>query len=321
MDKVRVALVGAGSMANSVHYPSLHELDDVELVGLCDLVEEKLQQTADRFEIDKRYRDYQKMLEETAPDAVYVLMPPHQLFDLAVHCLREGFHLFIEKPPGITTFQARMMAQWAEKRNCITMVGFQRRHIPLLVRCKEKVEERGPIHQCVCSFYKNQIGADPYFAGSVDVLTCDAIHAVDTLRWMAGGEAVSVASDVRSLGVDYENAFNALIRFSSGATGVLLSNWAVGRRFFTVEMHAQTISAFADPDDKGTVYADNDQEGEVLEAKEVAGSEELRKYYGFFQENRHFIDCILSKTQPISCLEDSIRTMELVDQIYASAMK
>ena len=42
MDKVKVALIGAGSMANAVHYPSLVEFEDVEIVGLCDLVEEKL---------------------------------------------------------------------------------------------------------------------------------------------------------------------------------------------------------------------------------------------------------------------------------------
>ncbi|MBT4815665.1 MAG: gfo/Idh/MocA family oxidoreductase, partial [Lentisphaerae bacterium] len=36
MEKVRVALIGAGGMANRVHYPSLATFDDVELVGLCD---------------------------------------------------------------------------------------------------------------------------------------------------------------------------------------------------------------------------------------------------------------------------------------------
>ena len=50
--RVRLALIGAGGMANSVHYPSLAEMDDVELVALCDLVEDKLHSTADKFGIE-----------------------------------------------------------------------------------------------------------------------------------------------------------------------------------------------------------------------------------------------------------------------------
>ena len=76
MDKIKIALIGAGGMANGVHYPSLAAFDDVKLVGLCDLVPSKLQETAERFQIEKTFADYKQMLETTSPDAVYVLMPP-----------------------------------------------------------------------------------------------------------------------------------------------------------------------------------------------------------------------------------------------------
>ena len=41
-EKIRLALIGAGGMANSVHYPSLAEFPDVEMTGICDLMEKKL---------------------------------------------------------------------------------------------------------------------------------------------------------------------------------------------------------------------------------------------------------------------------------------
>jgi len=317
MDKVRVALIGAGGMANSVHYPSLRRFDDVQMAALCDLVPEKLHTTAQEFGIDKTYADYKRMIEEIAPDAVYVLMPPHHLFDIVMHCLAQGLHVFIEKPPGITTRQTRHMALEAEKNDCLTAVGFQRRHIPLLTKVRAEVEARGPIHQAVCTFYKNAVGKGPYYEGAVDILTCDVIHAVDTLRWI-GGEPRSVASDVRNLYAEWPNAFNALITFDSGATGILLANWMTGRRFFTVEMHAKGISAFADPDDKAFLYADNNLEGQVLDTKEVAGGDEHYVFYGFYHENRHFIDCVKSKQQPMTHFGDAVKTMELVDRIYRS---
>ena len=320
MDKAKVALIGAGGMANSVHYPSLAAFDDVEMVGLCDLVEEKLHATADKFGIEKRYTDYKQMLEETAPDAVYLLMPPHHLFDLAIHTLKAGHHLFIEKPPGVMAEQTRQMALAAEASGVLAMAGFNRRYIPLLKKCKEMVDERGTMLHCVSTFYKHHFGG-PYYGGAIDVLSCDAVHAVDTLRWMAGGEVCHVASHVRAnCDETYDNLFNALVRFDNGCSGVLLANWCVGTRRHVFEMHAPHISAFVDCNAEGHVYADNDAEGQTLSATEVAGSEENRVSYGFEAQSRHFIDCVKSGAQPCSSMADAVKTMELVDCIYHSSV-
>ena len=58
--KVRVAMIGAGNMANLVHYPSLASFADVEFAGICDLRLDRLHATADKYGIEKRYTDYQR---------------------------------------------------------------------------------------------------------------------------------------------------------------------------------------------------------------------------------------------------------------------
>lgn len=317
MQKVRVGMIGAGSLANSVHYPSLGEFDDVDIVSICDLDEGRLKNTADKYGIGRTYMDYKKMVQEVDMDAVYIIMPPHHLFDLVIYCLNSKLNVFIEKPPGVTAEQTRNMALTAETNDCLTMVGFNRRFIPLMVEAKAIVQERGLIIQCAATFYKNSIGAGPYYAGAIDILTCDAIHAVDALRWM-GGEVISVASDIRRLHAEYDNSFNALLRFENGATGFLLTNWVVGKRVHTFEMHAKGISAFVDGDDKAMIYRDNKAEAQMLDSREVAGSPETHKYYGFYGENRHFIDCIKQKQMPETNFADAFKTMELVNRIYRS---
>ena len=317
-EKIRLALIGAGGMANSVHYPSLVKFPDVEMAGLCDLAEEKLKTTAEKFHIEKTFTDYKKMLDEIEPDAVYLLMPPHHLFDLVIESLNRKLNVFIEKPPGITTEQTKNMARLAEKNNCLTMVGFQRRFCPVIVEARKRVEERSPIIQCAARFMKNYF-AGPYYDGASDILTCDAIHSVDNLRWM-GGEVKKIVSSVKNLYAKYDNVFNALFEFENGAVGMLLTNWVVGKRIFTVEMHSKGISAFAEPDDKAVIYKDNEEKGEILLTQEVAKSKEMYKYAGFFSENRHFIDCLKEDKQPMTNLSDAVATMELVDRIYHSQM-
>lgn len=313
MEKVKVGIIGAGGLANSVHYPSLAEFDDAEIIAICDLDEARLKNTSEKFEIERTYKDYKKMVNDEDLDAVYIIMPPHHLFDLAIHCLNNKLNVFIEKPPGVTAEQTRNMALKAEKNDCLTMVGFNRRFIPIMVEVKKIVEENGPILQCAATFYKNSIGAGPYYAGAIDILTCDAVHAVDTLRWM-GGEVISAASDIRSLHAEYDNSFNALLKFENGASGFLLTNWVVGKRVHTFEMHAKGISAFVDADDMAIIHTkDGDQ---LLKTQEVAGSSDNYKYYGFYGENRHFIDCIKNKQMPDTNFADALKTMQLVQRIY-----
>jgi virulence factor len=319
MEKVNVAVIGAGSLANAVHYPSLAEFNDVEIAAICDLNEERLKKTAEKFQVKRTYKDYKKMVSEVDVDAVYIIMPPHHLFDLVIHCLKSKLNVFIEKPPGVMAEQTRNMALTAEKNDCLTMVGFNRRFIPVMVEAKRLVEERGPILQCAATFYKNSIGAGPYYDGAIDILSCDAVHAVDTLRWM-GGEVAAVASDIRKLHADYDNSFNALLKFENGATGFLLTNWVVGKRVHTFEMHAKGISAFVDANDKAVIYLDNKEEGQILKTQEVAGSPENYKFYGFYGENRHFIDCVKQKQMPDTNFADAFKTMELVGRIYGSQL-
>src|SRR5579862_6467993 len=111
--KVRVAMVGAGGMANAVHYPSLAAFDDVEIAAICDLDAARLNATADKYGVERRYADYRKMAEEVAPDAVYVIGQPHLMFDVWMGCLQRGLNLYIEKPMGVTIHQARMLADLA----------------------------------------------------------------------------------------------------------------------------------------------------------------------------------------------------------------
>ena len=315
MKKVNVALIGAGGMANGVHYPSLKECEDVNLVGLCDLIPSKLQATAERFEIEQTFTDYKQMLEKTSPDAVYVLMPPQHLFPLVIHCLSQQHHVFIEKPPGVTLHQTKEMARAAEKNGCKTMVGFNRRFIPLLQRVKTIVEERGPIIQGMSTFHKNTPGA-LYYDGVIDVLTCDAIHAVDALRWIGGGEVKAVASDINSFYSERENSFNAIVKFTSGASGYLCTNWAVGTRIHIFEMHAREISAYINPDAGGRAVLHSPEGITEITPEEAAGSDATHRVYGFYGESRHFVDAILQDQQPDTCFADAVKTMELVSAIY-----
>ena len=317
--KLRIAMIGAGGRALAAHYPALHDIRRAQLVAVSDLDESRLHKACDQYQIKGRYTDYRQMLEREKPDAVYAIMPPHHLYDIAATVIEHGCHLLIEKPPAVTTEQVRQLALLAKRHNVLTGVAFQRRFAPVIRRGKALCHKRGPIHTAHASFYKNWVGGAPYYKGAMDMLTCDGIHAVDTLRYLCGGEVESVASDSRRLDADHWNIHLAMVRFSSGATGLLLNNFMAGRRMFSVEIHSPGISFFGDPEEGGQLFADNRTDPvQELDPRALARSDADYRAFGAYDLNRHFVDCLLKEKKPETHFDDAVKTMELVDAVYGS---
>ena len=311
---IRVAMIGAGSMANSVHYPSLHSFPDVEMVAICDLDPTRLRETANKYQIKRCYVDYRKMVEDTAPDAVYAIGQPNTMYDIWTWCLERKLNLYIEKPMGLSAHQARSLATLAEQNGCITQVSFQRRICPLAVMLRHECLKRGPITHAVCEFYK--CAPSPVFACR-DHMMDDGVHAIDTLRWMCGGEISRITPVTKRFGTHDINFFAVLLEFDSGATGVMLSSWTSGRRIFRVQMHAPSVCAEADLEGKGVLYADGDTIGTWFDTRDVSGSQENYVFGGFQAKNREFIDCVREHRQPGSHFADAVKTMEIADRILA----
>ena len=317
-DKVRVAMIGAGRMANSVHYPSLASFDDVEIAAICDLAPGPLNATADKYGVQRRYTDYRRMVEEVAPDGVYVIGQPHLMYDIWVWCLQHGVNLYIEKPMGLTWHQARSLAYLAETKGVITQVSHQRRTCPLLVTLRDECLKRGPITHAVCEFYKH--GPSPML-GARDHMMDDCTHSIDTVRWMCGGAVVGIEAHCKRVGTPDINWIGAALHFDNGASGYVLNSWSSGRRIFRVQLHAPGVAADAEVEGKGYLYADGDYHGIEYDTKAVAGSDQNFVYGGFQAKNREFIDSLKTGQDVTSSpFRDCVKTMEVAEKILAQAL-
>ena len=84
--KTRIAMIGAGGMANGVHYPSLASFDDVEITAICDLNIDTTERVANQFNIDQKYTDFEKMIQSDL-DIVVVSTPmPCMLHNRLLPC-------------------------------------------------------------------------------------------------------------------------------------------------------------------------------------------------------------------------------------------
>lgn len=318
-EKVHIAVIGAGRVANQIHYPALASFDDVEIVGICDLDEQRLHTTANSYHIQNRYTNYQSMIESCAPDGVYAIGQPHIMFDIWLWCLQQGQNLYIEKPMGITWHQAQLLSYLAEHKGVITQVSHQRRSSPLLVKLREECLKHGAITHAVCEFYK--YAQEPFF-NARDHMLDDCTHAIDTIRYMCGGEVIDIESHCKRIGVPDINWIGAQLHFDNGSTGFVINSWSSGKRVFRVQMHAPGIFVDADLEGKAQLYRYGDIEGIVYSAQEEAGGDQLFISGGFRAKSREFIDSLkYRKEVTTSPFRDCLKTMEVAEKILARALQ
>jgi predicted dehydrogenase len=187
----------------------------------------------------------------------------------------------------------------------------------MVVQMRNECLKRGPIVHAECAFYK--CNPEPYLHAR-DHMMDDGVHAIDTLRWLCGGEVVGVESLTKRVGTPDINFIAALLQFDTGATGVMLNSWTSGRRIFKVEMHAPGICVEAEHEGKARLYADGDTRGVEYDTREVAGSHENYVYGGFQAKNREFIDSVKQGTLPSSHFGDALKTMEVAEWILAQSL-
>ncbi len=102
-DGVRIAVVGAGAIAQLTHIPVLSKLRGASLVALCDNDSAKARALADRFGIPDVFTDFEELLESDELDAVIITTPNHLHEPHVLSALRAKLHVLCERPLSLSS--------------------------------------------------------------------------------------------------------------------------------------------------------------------------------------------------------------------------
>ncbi len=234
MSKIRVVKIGCGGR-NGAHFQKLCTFDDVEIVGFCDIIEERAQARADAYGSGKVYTDYKQMLEETKPDVAFVAVPPHVHGEIEPELIRHGVHFMMEKPMALEYAVAEKICDDAEKAGLITACGFQDRYQSLTDIMKEYLAGREKDVGLVTAAWVGGIPKVPWWrtwATSGGQIVEQNIHLFDQLRWLFGEvESVYCASgkgivDPEACGVpgyDVDDYSSATMKLKCGIVANILT--------------------------------------------------------------------------------------------------
>ena len=148
--KVKIAIIGTGWIAEC-HIDSYKKMEDVEIVALADLVPGKAAEFAKRFEIEgcRIYEsDTELLANEKDLDGVSICTYNCQHAPCAIHALKAGVNVMLEKPFTVTLEEAAEVMRVEKETGKILTIGFQPRMSENMKMIKKIVEsgELGKIY-------------------------------------------------------------------------------------------------------------------------------------------------------------------------------
>ncbi|MGW3449136.1 Gfo/Idh/MocA family protein [Streptomyces sp. NPDC001076] len=282
-----VAVVGFGWMGRvhsqayqrvAHHFPQLPVRP--ELVAVAEEVPGRAEEAAAQFGFTSTTRDWREVAADPRVHAVSITAPNFLHREIGVAMAEAGKHIWIEKPVGLTSEDARAVAAAVAEAGVRGTVGFNYRNAPAVAHARELIAsgELGTVTHVRVRLFSDY-AAHPDGAltwryerarGGGGVLGDLASHGVDLARFLLGDigslaadTAVFIPERARPTGataghtlatggelgpVENEDYVNCLLRFASGARGVLeASRIAVGEQNnYGFEVHGTRGAVFWD---------------------------------------------------------------------------
>ncbi len=224
MKKNRVGIVGCGNIF-PMHAYSLEKIDNVELVAVCDVKEDRADRWASKFEVDAFY-DYEKMILEANLDTVHICTPHHLHANMMERALQNNIDVICEKPATLSYEDYKRVMLAKEESNKQVAISFQNRFNPSSEKIKYEIESGilGKIKAGRAYLAWNR--SDEYYGksdwkGTWDkegggVLIDQAIHTLDLMTWFINKPVTDININMGRRGhskIDVDDFVEGVITF------------------------------------------------------------------------------------------------------------
>jgi predicted dehydrogenase len=337
--KLKAAIIGGGNSAETVHVPYYRSREELQLTACVSPNAERVKSFADRNGIPHHYTNAAEMLEKERPDIVSVCTPNRFHYEYVMMALNSGCHVMCEKPPAITSEQAKQMKEAAEKNDRILAYNFHHRFAEDVKLIKEKVAEGvlGDVYITkVKALRRSGIPGWGHFTNKemqgggplIDI----GIHMLDAAMHVLNYPKIAkvTAKMYKKIGnqksegsfgkwdpskYEVEDSLFGFIELEGGGLLQLETSFALNMKetsIMNVEFFGDQAGATLFP---AEIYTDNKGELSKIFEKEAADSERSQKSMAAF------VDRCLGENVMVAHADEGYAIQKLVEALYKSAEK
>lgn len=336
--KKKVAIIGAGQVAEKVHAAYYKSRDELELVAVCDPSMERGEEFRVKNGFQKHYATAEEMFAVEKIDIVSICTPNRFHFDNVMLSLRHGAAVMCEKPPAMSASEAKAMWELADEKKVILAYDFHHRFSSEAQFLKQNVALLGEIY-CVKATALRRSGVPGWgtftnkeMQGGGPLIDM-GIHMLDAAMFVLGFPKVKkvTAKSFQKIGTKksmgtfgswdptkytVEDSLFGFIELENGGLIELDTSFALHikpENMLNVDFFGDLAGGSLYP---AEIYTDNAGEFELLANKEEP------------DENKHensmkaFVDSVLGEGEvELAGAEQGYRIQKIVESLYESAEK
>jgi len=305
---MKIAIFGAGGIAQRVYLPLLTSWPEVEITGIFSRTQKNVDKTCRDWRLTFGTTDFNQLLS-TKPEAALVITNNATHFPFVHQLLEAGVDVLVEKPMAYSSSEARQLADLADAKKRILMVSFNRRYAPLYQQAHELFRER-KIQMAVFEKHRNTVSHVSLYNNYVD----DTIHQIDLLRYFCG-EVTPSYTQTQIQDRLLVGAMSQAITHEGGLV-VLMTSLKAGSWQERVTLHGDNITV--------EVEAFRQLKIKKAESEEIFGNDRPGRWItelkerGFYGMIEHFLDCVKTRQPALTSGRDAQKTHELIDDLVVA---
>src|SRR3954471_20452049 len=228
----RVGIVGCGRISQH-HVDAIAKIDGLTIAAVCDIDESRARAVGDRIGVPS-FGSLDAMLQKAEMDIVSVCTPSGLHPDHGIAAAKAGKHVVREKPMALSLAAADSLVEACERAKVKLFVVKQNRLNPP-IRLLKRAVERGRFGKIFLANVtvrwqrpQDYYDAEPWrgtWAFDGGAIMNQASHYVDLVQWIVGPvESVMAKTATQARKIEAEDSGAAVLRFASGALGVIAVN-------------------------------------------------------------------------------------------------
>ncbi|WP_152655275.1 Gfo/Idh/MocA family protein [Oceanobacillus sp. CFH 90083] len=324
--RLKVAVIGCGSIAKHRHLPEYDANEQAEIVAVCDVVRERAEAAAEKYQA-KAYTDYQTLLKEEKVDAVSVCLPNYLHAPVSIAALDAGAHVLCEKPMATSAEEADQMIEAAKRNDRKLMIGHNQRFVASHQKARELIASGalGKIYSFRTAFGHggpegwSADGKESWFfkkeEAFIGAMGDLGVHKADLIRYILQDEFVEVGAFVETSAkenTDVDDNATLILKSATGIIGTLAASWA-----YTAKEDNSTIIY----GEKATLRLEDDPTYALV--AQYANGEIVKYELGAIQSNDeggqttthvidHFVESIQNDTTPLIDGEEGKKSLAII---------
>jgi UDP-N-acetyl-2-amino-2-deoxyglucuronate dehydrogenase len=153
--RVQLGIIGCGRIAQA-HLAAIESLqNDVDLIAVSDVDEDKAKEAKERFGAKSSTPRYQDLLSHQEIEAVIITLPNHLHHPVVLQAAKAKKHILVEKPIALNKKQANEMVEEAKRNDITLMVGQSRRFSDAVFELQKNLPAIGRLFRIQISFLVN----------------------------------------------------------------------------------------------------------------------------------------------------------------------